>query len=33
MALGPLFKGRETRCPDRMTVIRLVLFEQPVADQ
>ena len=33
MAPGPLLKGRETRCPDRMTVIRLMLFQQPVVDQ
>ena len=33
MALGPLFKGRETRLTDGMTVIHLVLFQQPVADQ
>ena len=33
MALGPLFKGRETRFTDRMTVTRLMLFQQPVADQ
>jgi len=33
MALGPLFKGRETRFTDRMTVARLALFQQPVADQ
>ena len=33
MAPGPLLKGRETRLADRMTVIYLVLFEQPVVDQ
>ena len=33
MALGPLLKGRETRLTNSMTVIRLVLFQQPVADQ
>jgi hypothetical protein len=33
MALGPLLKGRETRFTNGMTVIRLVLFQQPVADQ
>ena len=33
MALGPLFKGRETRFTNGMAVIRLVLFQQPVADQ
>ena len=33
MALGLLFKGRETRFTDRMTVARLVLLQQPVADQ
>jgi hypothetical protein len=33
MALGPLLKGRETRFTDRMTVARLALFQQPVADQ
>jgi hypothetical protein len=33
MPLGPLFKGRETRFTDRMTVARLVLFQQPVTDQ
>jgi hypothetical protein len=33
MAPGPLLKGRETGLADRMTVINLVLFEQPVADQ
>ena len=33
MAPGPLLKGCETCCPDGMTVIYLVLFEQPVVDQ
>jgi tetratricopeptide (TPR) repeat protein len=33
MALGPLLEGRETRFPDGMTVARLVLLQQPVADQ
>ena len=33
MALGPLLKGRETRFTNGMTVIRSVLFQQPVADQ
>jgi hypothetical protein len=33
MAPGPLLKGRETRLADGMTVINLVLFEQPVVDQ
>ena len=33
MALGPLLKGRETRSPDGIPVTRLVLFQQPVADQ
>jgi hypothetical protein len=33
MAPGPLLKGRETGLADRMTVIYLVLFEQPVVDQ
>ena len=33
MALGPLLKGRETRFTNGMTVARLVLFQQPVADQ
>ena len=32
-ALGPLLKGHETRCPDQLSVTRLVLLEQPVADQ
>ena len=33
MAPGPLLKGCETRFPNRMTVINLVLFQQPVVDQ
>ena len=33
MALGPLLKGRETRFTNGMTVIRPVLFQQPVAYQ
>tara|TARA_Y100000588_G_scaffold187256_1_gene201362 strand:+ start:142 stop:381 length:240 start_codon:yes stop_codon:yes gene_type:complete len=33
MALGPLLEGRETRSPDGIPVTRLVLFQQPVADQ
>ena len=33
MALGPLFKARETRLTNGMTVARLALFQQPVADQ
>ena len=33
MAPGPLLKGRETRFANGMTVARLVLFQQPVADQ
>ena len=33
MALGPLFKGRETGLTNGMTVARLVLFQQPVTDQ
>jgi hypothetical protein len=33
MAPGPLLKGRETRFTNGMTVARLVLFQQPVADQ
>ena len=32
-AHGPLLKGRETRCPDRIPVVHLVLLQQPVADQ
>ena len=28
-----LLEGRETRFTDRMTVIRLMLFQKPVADQ
>jgi hypothetical protein len=33
MAPGPLLKGRETRLADRMTVIHLVLLQQPVVEQ
>ena len=33
MALGPLLECQETRFTDGMTVIHLVLFKQPVADQ
>ena len=33
MALGPLLKGRETGLANGMTVVRLVLLQQPVADQ
>jgi hypothetical protein len=33
MALSPLLKGRETRFTNGMTVARLVLFQQTVADQ
>ena len=33
MAPGPLLKSRETRCPDRSSICRLVLLQQPVADQ
>ena len=33
MALGPLFKCCETRFTNGMTVIRLMLFQQPVAYQ
>ena len=32
-ALGPLLKGLETRCRDRLSVTRLVLFEQAVTHQ
>ena len=32
-ASGPLLKGRETRCRNRFSVARLVLLQQPVADQ
>jgi hypothetical protein len=32
MALGPLFKGRETGLANGMTVIRLVLLQQPAAN-
>ena len=33
MALGPLLECQETRFTNGMTVIRLMLFQQPVADQ
>ena len=33
MALGPLLEGRETRCRDRIPVTRLVLLQQPAANQ
>jgi hypothetical protein len=33
MALGPLLKCCETRLTNGMTIINLVLFQQPVADQ
>mgnify|MGYP007114332229 FL=1 len=33
MALGPLLKCCETRFTNGMTVIRLVLFQQPVANE
>ena len=33
IAPGPLLKGRKTRFTDRLPVTRLVLLEQPVADQ
>ena len=33
MAHGPLLEGRETRCRDRIPVTRLVLPEQPAANQ
>ena len=33
MALGPLLEGRETRCRDRIPVARLVLLQQPAANQ
>ena len=33
MALGPLLKGLETRCRDRLSVTRFMLFEQAVAHQ
>ena len=33
MAPGPLLKGRETRFTNGMTVSRLVLLQQPVANQ
>ena len=32
-ALGPLLQRRETGCPDRIPVARLVLLQQPVANQ
>ena len=32
-APGPLLEGRETRCRDRIPVTRLVLPEQPAANQ
>ena len=32
-APGPLLEGRETRCPNRIPVTRLVLPEQPAANQ
>ncbi len=33
MAPGPLLEGRETGFTNSMTVVRLVLLQQPVADQ
>jgi hypothetical protein len=33
MAPGPLLKGRKTGLTDGMTVINLVLLQQPVVDQ
>ncbi len=33
MALGPLLDGRETRLTNGFPVSRLVLLQQPVADQ
>ena len=33
MAPGPLLKGREARLADGMTVIHLVLLQQPAANQ
>ena len=33
MALGPLLEGCKIPCPDRIPVIRLMLLQQPVADQ
>ena len=33
MARGPRLKGRETRLTDRSPVCRLVLLQDPVADQ
>ena len=32
-APGPLLEGRETRCRERIPVTRLVLLQQPAADQ
>ena len=33
MALGPLLEGRETRLTDGFSVARLVLLQQPAANQ
>ena len=33
MALGPLLEGCKIPCPDRIPVIRLMMLQQPVADQ
>ena len=33
MAHGPLLESRETCCPDRIPVTRLVLLQQPAANQ
>ena len=33
MARGPLFKGRETGLADDISIINLMPFQQPVADQ
>jgi hypothetical protein len=33
MARGPLFKGRETGLADDISIISLMPFQQPVADQ
>ena len=33
MAVGPLLKGLEARLTDRLSVTRLMLFEQAVAHQ
>jgi len=33
MALRPLLEGCEIPCPDRIPVIRLMMLQQPVADQ